>query len=72
MQLRDLSVALCSETWEKTTNKKYQIEVERILELKGLKMISNTRKYRRGGGVAIIADIAKVTIQSLDVPNPWK
>jgi hypothetical protein len=63
-------VALCSETWEKTTNKKYQKEVERLLETKGLGMVSNPRKYRRGGGVCIIADLSKVTIQPIDIPNP--
>ena len=50
MLMREVSVSLCSETWEKTTNKKYQREVERLLELKGLGMVSNPRKYRRGGG----------------------
>ena len=40
------------------------------MELKGLQMISNPRKYKRGGGVAIIADLAKVTIQPLNIPNP--
>ena len=41
-----------------------------MLELRGLKMISNPRKYRRGGGVAIVADLSKVTLQPLDIPNP--
>ena len=68
--MRDIGVAPCSETWEKTTNKNYQIEVERLLQLKGLKMISNPRTYRRGGGVCIIADLSQVTIQPLDIPNP--
>ena len=33
-------------------------------------MISNPRKYQRGGGVCIIADLTKVNIQAIDVPNP--
>ena len=68
--MREVTVALCSETWEKTTNKKYQKEVERLLELKGLGMVSQPRKYRRGGGVCIIADLSKVTIQPIEIPNP--
>ena len=70
MLMREVTVALCSETWEKTTNKKYQKEVERLLELKGLGMVSQPRKYRRGGGVCIIADLSKVTIQPIEIPNP--
>ena len=70
MLTREVTVALCSETLEKTTNKKYQKEVERLLEMKGLGMVSNPRKYRRGGGVCIIADLSKVTIQPIDIPNP--
>ena len=53
-----------------TCHLKYQKEVERLLQLKGLKMISNPRKYKRGGGVAIVADLSKVTIQPLEFPNP--
>ena len=45
-------------------------EVERLLEVEGLKMVSNPRKYRRGGGVCIVADFTKVVIQPLDIPNP--
>ena len=54
MFLQDIDVALCSETWEKSNNKKYQKNIEEMLELNGLKMISNPRKYKRGGGVSII------------------
>ena len=35
-----------------------------------MKMISNPRKYRRGGGVCIVANLTKVDIQPLDIPNP--
>ena len=33
-------------------------------------MVINPRKYRRGGGVCIVADLSKVTIQPIDIPNP--
>ena len=45
-------------------------EVERLLEEEGLKMVSNPRKYKRGGGVCIVADLTKVDFQPLDIPNP--
>ena len=68
--MRSITVALCSESWEQASNKKFQKEVERLLEVEGLKMVSNPRKYRRGGGVCIVADLTKVDIQPLDIPNP--
>ena len=68
--MRSIDVALCSETWEKSSNKRFQKKVENLLEMKGLKMISNPRKYQRGGGVCIIADLTKVYIQAVEVSNP--
>ena len=70
MKMREVDVALCSETWEKSSSKEYQKEVERLLEMEGMKMISQPRKYKRGGGVCILADLTQVAIQPLDVPNP--
>ena len=70
MMMRDIDVAMCSETWEKSNNKEYQKNIEEMLELKGLKMISNPRKYQRGGGVCIIANTAKVNIQTVETANP--
>ena len=70
MILRDIGVSLCSETWEVPSNELYQWQVAGLLQLRGLRMVSNPRKKRRGGGVCIVADLSKVTIQSLNVPNP--
>ena len=67
MRMRGITCLLASETWEKSSNKKYQKEVERLFEIEGLKMISNPRKYRRGGGVCILADITAVNITPLNV-----
>ena len=67
MRMRGISCLLASETWEKSNNKKYQKEVERLVELEGLKMISKSRKYRRGGGVCILADVTTVSISPLEV-----
>ena len=67
---RGITIALCSEIWEPKSNKKHLKEIERMFEIDGLKMISYPRKYRRGGGVAIVADISAVSMKLLDVPNP--
>ena len=70
MKMRELAVALCSETWEKADSKDFQREVERLFEIEGMKMVSEPRKYKRGGGVCILADLTQVSIQPLNVPNP--
>ena len=67
--MRNIDCILASETWEKNANKKYQKEVERLVEMEGLKMISKARKYRRGGGVCIIGDITKISITPLEIPS---
>ena len=65
MNMRDIACVLASEIWEKKANKKYQQEIQGIFEMKGIKIISKPRKYRRGGGVCILADITKVSITCL-------
>ena len=69
MRMRNIACVLASETWEKTSSKKYQREVERMFEIEGLKMISNPRKFRRGGGVCIVADVTQISITPIDVPS---
>ena len=69
MKLRSISCMLATETWQKESSKKFQKEVERLIEMEGMKMISKPRKYKRGGGVCIIADISKVSISPLDIPT---
>ena len=67
--MRGISCILASESSEKANSKAFQKEVERMVEMEGLTMISKPRKYRRGGGVCIIADTTKVTISPLDIPT---
>ena len=69
MRMRSINCILASESWEKAASKKLQKEVERLFEIEGLKMISKARKYRRGGGVCILADISKVSIKPLEIPT---
>ena len=46
------------------------ISKENIAETKGIKMISYPRKYQRGGGVCILADMTKVDILEVVTANP--
>ena len=69
MRMRSINCILASESWEKAASKKLQKEVERLFEIEGLKMISKARRYRRGGGVCILADIRKISINPLEIPT---
>ena len=53
------------------SNKMYQVEIERLLELNGLKYISCPRTGgRRGGGVGIVVNTELFSIQKLDMLVP--
>ena len=52
-----MDVNLCCEVWEKSEDKKHKGEIEKMLELDGLKYFSTTRpRGKRGGGAAIIVN----------------
>ena len=55
---REIGVALLSEVWQKTTSKKHRFEIEKMLQLHGLKYISTPRLHKRGGGAAIVANLS--------------
>ena len=70
---REISVALCSEVWEKKGKKKHMFQIEKMLQEDGLKYISTPRpSYKRGGGFAIIAHLPKFSLEKIDVIIPHK
>ena len=70
---RNIQIALLCEVWEKSANKKYQQEIERMLELNGLKYISCPRAGgRTGGGVGIVANSELYSIKKIEIANPFK
>ena len=73
MRMRDLSLVIMSETWQRETKRKHKNEIERMLFMEGLKFISTTRPGgRRGGGCGIIGDLTHYTLDKIEVPNPDK
>ena len=73
MLLRNIQIALLCEIWEKSSSIKYQDEIEKMLELNGLKYISCPRAgSRTGGGVGIVANSKEYTINKLEMSNPHK
>ena len=69
---REISVALCSEVWEKANCKKQQFEIEKMLQMEGLKYISTPRTSKRGGGAAIVVNTEKFSLEKLEVNIPHK
>ena len=73
MNMRSISVAVISETWQKESKKSHKNEVERMLHMEGIKFISTARPGgKRGGGCAIVANTTHYTLDQLDIPNPDK
>ena len=64
---REIGVALLSEVWQKATSKKHRFEIEKMLQLHGLKYISTPRLHKRGGGAAIVANLSTFSLEKLDV-----
>ena len=68
---RETDICCVTEVWEKISNKKHQMKIEEMLEMKGLKYISTPRRNgRRGGGAAIIVNLEKFTLSKLNVKIP--
>ena len=73
MRMRSISLALTSETWHRESKKRHKNDIERLLNMEGMKFISAARGGgRRGGGCGIIADLTDYTLDQLDIPNPDK
>ena len=72
MILRDISCAMLSEVWEKENCKKQQFELEKLLNMEGIKYISTPRMTKRGGGAAIVVQLKTFSLDKIEVPNPNK
>ena len=68
---REITVSLISEIWEKVGCKKQMYEIEKMLQLDGLKYISTPRTTKRGGGAAIVANIEKYSLEKIQVLIPY-
>ena len=55
--------AFASETWEKSEKKEHILEIERMLQIDGLKYLSTSRpSTTKGGGAAIIVNLVKYSV----------
>ena len=65
---RAIGLSFLSEIWEKSSNKKHQLKLQELFELKGILYISTPRPgSKRGGGVAITADPSKFSLTKLNI-----
>ena len=73
MRMRDINLAICSETWHREDKKRHRNEVERLLLSEGLKFLSAPRPGgKRGGGCGIIADMTHYTLDKIEITNEHK
>ena len=72
MKEREIGVSLLSEVWEQTECRKQQYEIEKMLQMDGLKYISTPRTQKRGGGAAIVANLEQFSLDKIEVIIPFK
>ena len=68
---RAIDCAFLVEIWEKAENKQHQYEIEKMLELDGLKYISTARPGG-WGGAALVVNQHKFTLEKLNIMIPEK
>ena len=72
MKMRDISCAMLSEVWQKANCKKQQFELEKMLNMDGIKYISTPRMTKRGGGAAICVSLERFSLEKIEVNNQTK
>ena len=72
MKMRNISCSMLAEIWEKANCEKQQYELEKMLNIDGLKYISTPRLTKRGGGAAIVVSLDNYSLDKIEVPNPDK
>ena len=67
----ETGLSLLSEVWEKKGKRKHKIEIEKMLQIEGLKYISTPRpSSKRGGGCAIVANLSMYSMEKVEVITP--
>ena len=67
---REVDFNLLCEIWEKSLSKRHLHEMEKMLELDGLKYLSTPRTHKGGGGVAIVCNQKKLSVKKLPIKMP--
>ena len=72
MKEREISLSILSEIWQKSECKKQQAEIEKMLQMEGLKYISTPRMNKRGGGAAVVVNFENFSVEKIEISNPDK
>ena len=71
---RKIDCGFCQEIWYKEEDKKHNYEIEKLLELKGLKFISTSRKPNKlgvsHGGAGIIVNLERFSCEKITIHIP--
>ena len=68
-----VEASLLCEVWHKIEDKRHELEIEKMLEMDGLKYFSTTRpRGKRGGGAAVIVNTEKYKAEKIEVQVPPK
>ena len=71
MHDRDSDISFLTEVWEKAENKRHQLKIEELFEMKCLKYISTPWPgARRGSGAAIVVNTERFSISKLNISHP--
>ena len=72
---RKIDVGFLVEIWEQKHNSEHKFEVEKMLQLSGLKYISTARPPNRKGvsygGAAIVVNLEKISVEKLKINTPY-
>ena len=70
---RQIDVGLLCEVWQQAENKNHSHEIEKMLEVEGLKYFSTIRPNgKRGGGAAILVNLDRFSVDKLEMNNTDK
>ena len=68
---RQIDCGFISEVWEQSEKKEHLSEIERMLQMEGLKYISTSRPTnKKGGGVALVVNQERYSCEKIDIYTP--
>ena len=68
---RKIYCAFVSEVWEQSESKEHLFQIEKMLQIDGLKYISTSRpSNKRGGGVALVVNLEQYSCEKINIFTP--
>ena len=72
MRNEEIQVLLINEVWEPEHNKSFQMELQKLYEMKGLKIVTCGARPngKRDGGAGVVVDCRAFTLEELGIKVP--